>query len=1126
MACDRCGFQSPPGFRFCGACGASLQTPEELGRGQERKTVSALFCDIVDSTRRAEGLDPEAVHRSLAPYFDRVRSELVRFGGTVEKFIGDAVCGIFGAPKAHGDDAERAVRAALAIVDWIAELKEGDGEHDLHVRVGVATGEALVALGATSGAGEGIAWGDVTTSAFRIQAAAPTDGVLVDEATYRATRHMIDYGEAEPVEAKGKNEPVLVWRALAPRARRGVDLSQAGSEPFVGRVEELTQLRECLDRVSRERTPALVTLVGEPGIGKSRLVLELFRWIERDPTWILWRQAGSSPYGDELTFWALGEIVKAQTGILETDDAATASEKLGRAVREVVPDPTDAAGIEAHLSSLVGLGTPAQALGDQHQAAFAAWRRFFEAVAREHPLVLVLEDIHWADDGLLDFVEYLLEWARDVPILVVCTARPEALAEARPGWGESELGASRELPTTIELGPLSRQETGQLVTELAGRAVPRETKSAILGAASGNPLFAVEYVRMLEGRPGETPAVPETVQAIIASRLDSLSPRDKAVLQDGAVVGRVVWPGALAAIGGRSKASVERHLRELVRKEFLVRVRPSSVGGELEFGFRHELVRDVAYEQIPHARRGETHLRTAEWLDGLSPDRTADRAEMLAHHYLAAYELAQAAGADAAELGERARVSLRDAGVRALSLNAFPAAQRYFRTALDLWPEEDPELPLLLLRLGQASYFANTEGADVLSDAERMLLAAGDREAAAEAATVLADLAHQRGEPLEIVFEHAHRALELVEDRELSRSKVEVLVELSLFLGLAAEHERAIAYAAQALVDAEALGLEELQARALATMGISRGLSGDPGGRDDLERSIDIAERIDSSLSSLHCGMLADLECGLGNLARCFELQERARGHAQRFGHASHIRWFRAERVAECYWTGRWDEALSLADEFVGESGEGSVTRHFMEGYCRDMRGRIRLARDDFEGALGDAAEALDQARGSNEPQLLYPALAFCAHALATAGEHEEAGRLADELLAEWSSKLNLVPASSWVVDLACALELLGRERELAEAVVGIVNRSPWLDAAVAFTEGEFDVAAELFARIGSRPDEALARLRAAELLAETAGDTDASDALDQALAFFGDVEAGAYLARASNVVGARRAHL
>ncbi len=1100
-----------------------MRSTEDLAGARERKIISALFCDIVDSTRRAESADPEAVHRVLAPYFEHVRSELTRFGGTVEKFIGDAVCGFFGAPRAHGDDPERAVRAALAVVDRIADLNESGSVPDLHVRLGVATGEALVALGALSGAGEAMAWGDVTNTAFRIQAAAPVGGVLVDEATYRATRNVIDYGEAEPVEAKGKSEPILVWQALAPRTRRGIELSHAGREPFVGRASELAQLRECFDRVVRERTPELVTLLGEPGIGKSRLVLELFRRVDQGTT-VRWRQARSSPYGDGFTFWALGEIVKAQAGILETDGAATASDKLGRAVRAVVRDDADAGGIEAHLQSLVGLGTTGQ-IGDQRRGAFAAWRRFFEAAARARPLVLVFEDIHWADGGLLDFVEYLVEWALDVAILVVCTARADSLADVRPDWGTKALGRRRERPATIELMPLSGEETERLITELAGRGIRKETKAKIANAASGNPLYAGEYVRMVEDRAGEVLTVPGTVQAIIASRLDSLSARDKSLLQEGAVVGRVVWPGALAAIGGRSKAAVDRHLRDLARKEFLVRVRPSSVGGESEFRFRHVLVRDVAYEQIPLARRGEIHRRTAEWLEELSPDRGSDRAEMLALHYLAAYELARATGADASDLSDRARLSLRNAGVRALSLNAFPAAERYFQAALDLWPEHDLELPLLLLRLGQARYFANTEGADVLADAERMFLAAGDREYAAEAATFLADLAHQRGEPLETVFEHAHRALGLVEDLEVSRSKVEVLVELALFLGLAAEHERAIEIAAQALIDAEALELEELQARALATRGISRGLSGDPAGREDLQRSIDIAERIDSSLSSLHCGMLADLEGGLGNLAECFELQERARTHAQRFGHASHIQWFRAERVAECYWTGQWDEAVSIADEIAGGNDGEFVTRHFMEGYCRDMRGRIRLARNEIEGALEDAAEALGQARVSNEPQMLYPALAFRARALAAAGDHDEAARVTDELLTEWSSKRSQFPASSWVVDLAYALELLGREGELTEAESSDVGASAWLDAAVAFCRGEFEIASELFARIGSRPDEAYARLRAAEKRAEANIDADAAE-LDLARSFFRDVGAGVYLVRTDDVLVARRAQL
>ena len=1108
MSCERCGFESPAGFRFCGACGASLSSVESDGREVERKVVSALFCDVVESTERAERLDPEDVRDVLAPYYAGVREHLQRRSGTVEKFIGDAVCGLFGVPRTRGDEPERAVRAALAIRDWVARQNEADPRLELHVRLGVATGEAVVALGARAAEGEATAWGDVMNTAARVQSAAPVDSILVDERTYRATRHAIEYGEADPVSAKGKAEPVLVWQALAPRARLGVDLSQEGRTPFVDRSDVFLLLRESLERVGTRRAPELVTLMGEAGIGKSRLVLELARWIEAEPgVFIRWRQAASSPYGDVLTYWALGEIVKAQVGILETDGASVAMSKLGRAVLDVIPSPDEAARVEAHLRSLVGLSAP-MTHGDQRQAAFVAWRRFFEAVAQEHTLVVVFHDIHWADAGLLDFIEHLLDWARDVPILILCTARPE-FADVRSDWW------SKPNTTAIDLSPLTNEDIDELVAELAPSTVPRETREAIVGSASGNPLFAVEFVRMLVDRVAHPPSA-ESVQAIIAARLDALTAEQKLLLQDAAVVGRVVWPGALTKIGDRSRRLVDQHLAELVRKEFLMRASPSSVQGETEFRFRHVLVRDVAYEQIPRGRRADTHRRTAEWLESLSPDRSADRAEMLAFHYVEAYEYALAANSDTAALVESARSSLRDAGDRALSLNAFAAAERHYAAALDLWPEDDPDRPVLLFRLGKARYYADVEGADVLSDAETGLLEAGDRESAAEAATYLALLANQRGESQERVFEHAFRAKAHVESLGASRARAQVLLDLAGFLVLAAQHEEAITLAEEAIRDAEALELPELEALALATIGMSRGLSGDPTGRADLQRSIAITEEIDSPLGSHNCGMLADLECSLGNLDECFALQARARQHAERFGHASHIQWLKAERVAECYWTGRWHEAERLADEFLTETEVGAG--HFMEGYCRDMRGRIRLAKGDLDVALDDTARALHQARALNQPQLLFPALATRARVLASAQALDEAAQAVDELVALWAEKLNVFPASSWVVDLACALEALGRTEELRTTAVGVHARTAWLEAASALTSGEFGVAADMFARIGSRPDEAFARLRSAQACSEAGLDAAARRDLDRALTFFGEVEASGYLREAGAV--------
>ena len=726
MLCDRCGRENPDGFRFCGACGAPLTAPLGAGIEQERKVVSALFCDLVGFTSRAEVMDPEDVHEMLRIYYASVRSEFEGFGGTVAKFIGDAVFVLFGAPRAHEDDPERAVRAALAGVDAVAKLNAAHPELDLHVHIGVTTGEALITFGPQPDESGGLAWGDILNTAARLEAAAPADTILVDDATYRATRHVIEYGLAESINAKGKAEPVPVWQAIAPRARRGVGIGEAARQPLVGRRAELALLLGMLDGVRSSRAPQLVTIVGEPGIGKSRLVFELFRRIDEMLDLIHFRLARSPPYPEGVSFWALGEVVKAQAGMLESDGAAVAAGKLHASVRDLVPITAEASRIEGHLQALVGLGDAEQASVDQRGAAFAAWRHFLEAIARRRPLVLVFEDVQWADDGLLDFIEHLVGWAREVPILIVATTRPE-LYERRPQW------ADKGFATTLALPPLSQGETRELVDALAGDvAMPTEMTDAIVVNASGNPLYSVEFVRMLvdrglmgrpEARRGSTPvealALPASLRGIIAARLDSLTPEDKSLLHAGAVIGRVVWPGALSAITGRPRRWITGRLRDLEEREFLQGASDSSVEGEPEYRFRHVLIRDVAYNEIPRLRRGEIHRKTAEWLESLSPDRAGDRAEMLAHHFQCAYDLTRAAGADASGLAAPARLALRDAGDRALSLNAFPAAARYFRAALDLWPRADPERPSLLFRLGKSTYYAETAGTEVLERGPR-----------------------------------------------------------------------------------------------------------------------------------------------------------------------------------------------------------------------------------------------------------------------------------------------------------------------------------------------------------------------------------------------------------------------
>jgi len=674
MRCPSCGWAAEPDHRFCARCGAPLG--DRPAKGEERKVVTVVFADLVGFTSRAERLDPEDVHALLKPYYARLRSELERFGGTVEKFIGDAVMAVFGAPTAHEDDPERAVRAALAIRDWLLEQPE------LQVRIAVNTGEALVALDARPEAGEGMVSGDVINTAARLQATALVNGILVGEAAYRASARVIRYRDAEPVLAKGKRAPLAVWEAIEARSRLGSEVGSVIRTPLVGRDRELRLLTDSLARVGQDRTAQLVTVVGVPGIGKSRLIAELFRAIEHDPTEIIqWRQGRSLPYGDGVTFWVLAEMVKAQAGVLETDAPDQAAAKLRTSIAGVIPDTAEAGWIESHLRPLAGLGAADPGRGDRRDESFTAWRRFFERLADQHPLALIFEDVHWADDNLLDFIDSLVELSVDVPLLVVCGARPELL-ERRSGWGGGKRNA-----VTLSLSPLSDAETAALISGLARRPlIPADTRRTLLTRAGGNPLYAEQYVRMLveRGDAADLP-LPETVQGIIAARIDGLALAEKQVLQDAAVIGKVFWPGAAAAVGERTPADVEACLKTLQRREFVQRSRRSSAASEAEYSFLHVLMRDVAYGEIPRAQRAEKHRRAAGWLTSFG--RAEDNAEMVAHHYQSAVELRRTAAEPVdPDLAAEARVSLQEAGAHAFALSAYHNAGPILRVGAGAGP--------------------------------------------------------------------------------------------------------------------------------------------------------------------------------------------------------------------------------------------------------------------------------------------------------------------------------------------------------------------------------------------------------------------------------------------------------
>jgi class 3 adenylate cyclase/tetratricopeptide (TPR) repeat protein len=1089
--CQSCGSELPEAANFCPVCGARVGARA----GEERKIVTVLFADLVDSTARADERDPEYVRAAVRPQVARMREELERFGGTFEKYVGDAVMAVFGAPIAHEDDPERAVRAALAIRDALPG-----------VRVAVATGEAVVSLDATPGTGEGIATGDVVNTAFRIEEAAASETVLVGESTYRATQSSIEYGERRLLQARGKAEPVAVYEALRATADLHATYEQPPLAPLVGRKEELSLVLDTLARARRDRTVQLVTLTGVPGIGKSRLVWELQRALESERGLVTWRRGRCLPYGDGVTFWALGEMIKAQAGILETDDAATTETKLRRAVRDLVADPREAEWVEGHLRPLVALDAPA---GERREEAFAAWRRLFETLAAWGPLVLVFEDLHWADEGLLDFLDHLADWATNVPLVLLCTARPE-LRERRTNWG------ARANAATVALPPLNHAETGALVGYLLKQTlVPAELQQALLERAEGNPLYAEEFVRMLvergflyrngggwQLREGELP-LPESVQGIIAARIDALLPDEKRILQDASVIGRGFWPGAVAAVTGVEPASVERTLRGLERKELIRRLATSAVAGELQYSFRHALVRDVAYGQIPHAERSRRHLLAAAWIESLG--RREDHAETLAHHYLAALEFAEAGQQDLTSFAAGARAALREAGDRALALSAFTTAAKFFQGALELWPDDDGERPVLLFCLGKSLSRSAAPDEEVLAEARDALLAAGDVERAAECDVIIGELLWRNGQHAQ-AFERMNAGVERLKGRPASYSRAFALSTLSRFQIAAEQAESAMELASAAMQIAEELELDDLRAHALNTVGTARATRGDRGGLADLERSIEIAVAANSPESIRGYFNLGSMQANFGDLGRAAELYAKARGVAERYGDASWTDWLEAERAYLSYWAGEWDAAVELADSLVRQAQGGGFGRLELDGSL--VGGWIALARGEVEAALADAERAHAFSRVADDPQNLYPALAFRARALLAADRKAEAARALDELLALVAAAPSL--PSFWVFELAVALVKLDRGAELADATSSTPS-TRWLEAALAYSGGELVRAADICAEIGALPEEAYARLAAADAALNGGRAGEAAEELARALAFYRRVGASAF---------------
>jgi class 3 adenylate cyclase/tetratricopeptide (TPR) repeat protein len=1094
--CPSCGFDNVEGANFCANCGARLASDERAAR-EERKIVSVVFADLVGSTARADQLDPEDVRAILAPYHDRLRHELERFGGTVEKFIGDAVVGVFGAPVAHEDDAERAVRAALAIQAAIAELNEADEGLDLEVRIGVHTGEALVSLAARPELGEAMVAGDVMNTAARLQAAAPAGGILAAEPTYRATSRAIEYEDTGEVEAKGKSAPLRTWRAVAPRARFGVDVFQAGRAPLVGRERELELLTTALARARAEREPQLVTLVGVPGIGKSRLVYELWRVVEDDPDLIVWRQGRSLPYGEGVAFWAVREIVKAQAGILESDDVPSAETKLAAAIRDLVEGP-EGEWVERHLRPLVGLTGDAPAGHEQQAEVFAAWRRFFEGLAASNPTILVFEDLQWADDGALDFVDGLLERSAAVPLLVVCSTRPELL-ERRPGWGGGKRNA-----LTVSLARLSERETAELLAALLERSVlPVEEQTALLKHAGGNPLYAEEYARMLaDGDPGPA-AVPESLQSVVAARIDALPDGEKRLLQQAAVLGKVFWTDALAALAGLDEWQLDELLHALERKEFVRREQRSAVAGARQYVFVHALVRDGAYGQMPRAVRADAHERVASWIEQLPPDRAVDRAEMLAHHLVQAVEYGRAGGLDVSPLLARTAHALRAAGDRAWALGAPHAALDHYERVRALDPESADD-PWFLLRYGNALSVIHGSGHAELEQAARELTDVGPA-GAAEAEMALGELFWQRGDQKH-AFPHYDRAAQLVADAPVSTTKAAVLAQRARFLGLGGRYTEAVELAERVVEMTEELQDAEVLSDVLNTRAIVKSVLGDAGWRADLERSLSLAvERNSWRAARGYLNLGSTLVTAAAELHEADETYRQGLRFVERHGSALSERWYRANMAEAAYYLGDWDEALTLANDELGEPEP-----HYVQSQCRVVRAYVTLARGGVASALSDAQLAVEEARAVRDPQALMPAHSGRLFCLAAHG----GGALGDALaeLVAAADELESGASGPWIVDLALALDTARLTDELLELRHAFGPPSPWQEAALALGRGEHLAAAALLEEKGGATHGAYIRLSAARRFEERGSSSEAGEQLALAAAFFHGVGAGGVL--------------
>ena len=1027
MVCPNCAHDNAAEAHFCSNCGAPLTEPTPAAAPiEERRVVSILFADLAGFTSRSDHADPEDVRRTLIPFHTIAKEEIERFGGTLDKFVGDAAMGVFGAPVAHEDDPERAVRAALAIQARASEMA-------IPVRAAVNTGEAVVTFATGPQVGENVA-GDVVNTASRLQSIAPHGGVAVGGVTYRATRGAVDYRELEAVTVKGKADPLRVWVVESMREERPGRPDQDAT-PFVGRERERNVLRKLFARAMADRSLQMVTIVGDPGIGKTRLVADLRDHVMGYDPSARWYRGRCLPYGESVTFAPLEEVVREATGVKRSDDREEAARKLADRIHVIEPKAEEAGWLGARLAPLLGLVDAGERMGANREESFAAWNRFLAADAVRAPMVLIIEDLHWADPAMLDFLDQLADQLRGVPLLLVCTTRPE-LFDARRDWGADKTNA-----LTLTLSPLAETDMQQLLAELLVRSVlPAETQGPLVKSAGGNPLYALEFVRMLGDRDVVSDvseiAVPETIHSLIATRLDALTAAQRSLLQDAAVVGDPFWSGALASMAsGEDGADLAVPLHQLQGRGLISRTRSQTMAGEDEYSFTHVLIRDVAYGQIPRAGRARRHLAIARWLEAAAGDRLDERVELLAHHTSEALSLVLAAGMpeDVEALEDDARRFLLLAAERQSSLDVAQAAA-YIRRALDLTPAGRPERPRMLRRTAELSWRSGQFDVDAAvrtyEEAVELALEAGDREEAALAMRRLYFQLGFRGDG-QSARANIDRGIHLLEGGE----PTPVLAEL---YACRAEDEMFAGHSAESLRWAgRALEIPHTDAIAVMTLhirGNGRCELGDLEGLDDLWEALRRAEAGGTALELAQSySYLSEWVGVTEGSSEGLRLNDLAIDLCDRRGIQGQGMWARAESMWLLYDAGRWDELLERTATMIpwaeehGDSIVGSIGLSY--------RARVLTHRGQ-EGAADEFPErAIPLARQIGDLQVQAPVWVTAAvieHARGNGGVALDHIRAFDEATAGGPSEYRELQSPE-IVRVCLANHAI----ELAEKIIG-----------------------------------------------------------------------------------------